>query len=93
MKPFNEFNERLGDDGSDDELQGVNDEGLGDFIDAVYKLRKAARFDKKEFQNYMEQAFYRSQDWPRDAKQVGKMLEQITKAAEKVSIQVDRWGR
>jgi len=93
MKPFNEFNERLKPDGSDDELQGVNDEGLGDFIDAVYKLRKAARFDKKEFQNYMEQAFYRSQDWPRDAKQVGKMLEQITKAAEKVSIQVDRWGR
>ena len=91
MKPFKKFNERLGDDGSDDELQGVNDEGLGDFIDAVYKLRKAARFDKKEFQYYMEQAFYRSQDWPRDAKQVGKLLVDITQAAMKVSKMVDRW--
>jgi hypothetical protein len=39
----------------------------------------------------MEQSFYRSQDWPRDAKQVGKMLEQITQAAIKVSKMVDRW--
>ena len=91
MKPFKKFNERLGDDGSDDELQGVNDEGLGDFKDAVYKITKVARFDKKEFQHHMEQSFYRSQDWPRDAKQVGKMLEQITQASIKVSKMVDRW--
>ena len=59
MKQFKEYNERLGDDGSDDELSGVNDEGLGDFKDAVYKITKVARFDKKEFQTHMAGAFYR----------------------------------
>ena len=40
----------------------------------------------------MEQSFYRSEDWPRDAKQVGKLLVDITQAAIKVSKMVDKWG-
>ena len=90
MKPFNEFNERLGDDGSDDELQGVNDEGLNKFQDEV-KVLWDASFGKKGFQMAMEQSFYRSQDWPKDAKQVGKTLEQIDKAIYKVSKMIERW--
>ena len=91
MKKFKEYNERLNPDGSDTGLSGVNDEGLGDFKDAVYKIRKFARFDKNEFQYHMEQSFYRSEDWPKDAKQVGKLLVDITKSIGKVSKMVDRW--
>ena len=40
----------------------------------------------------MEQSFYRSEDWPKDAKQVGKLLVDITQAAIKVSKMVDKWG-
>tara|TARA_B100000470_G_C19600490_1_gene306393 strand:- start:6 stop:278 length:273 start_codon:yes stop_codon:yes gene_type:complete len=90
MKPFNEFNERLDNDGSDDELQGVNDEGLNKFQDEV-KVLWDASFGKKGFQTAMEQSFYRSQDWPKDAKQVGKTLEQIDKAIYKVSKMIERW--
>jgi len=90
MKPFNEFNERLDNDGSDDELQGVNDEGLNKFQDEV-KVLWDASFGKKGFQMAMEQSFYRSQDWPKDAKQVGKTLEQIDKAIYKVSKMIERW--
>ena len=92
MEKFKEYNERLNPDGSDTELSGVNDEGLGAFKDIVYKITKIARFDKKEFQYHMEQSFYRSEDWPRDAKQVGKLLVDITQAAIKVSKMVDKWG-
>ena len=90
MKPFKKFNERLGDDGSDDELQGVNDEGLNKFQDEV-KVLWDASFGKKGFQTAMEQSFYRSQDWPKDAKQVGKTLEQIDKAIYKVLKMIERW--
>ena len=91
MEKFKEYNERLNPDGSDPGLSGVNDEGLGAFKDIVYKITKIARFDKKEFQYHMEQSFYRSEDWPRDAKQVGKTLEQIDKAIYKVSKMIERW--
>ena len=91
MEKFKEYNERLNPDGSDTGLSGVNDEGLGEFKDVIYKIVKAARFDKKEFQHHMEQSFYRSEDWPKDAKQVGKLLVDITKSIGKVSKMVDRW--
>ena len=92
MKKFKEYNERLNPDGSDTGLSGVNDEGLGAFKDIVYKITKIARFDKKEFQYHMDASFYSSEDWPKDAKQVGKLLVDNTQAAIKVSKMVDKWG-
>ena len=90
LTAFKEYNERLGDDGSDDELSGVNDEGLNKFQDEI-KVLWDASFGKQGFKSAMEQSFYRSQDWPKDAKQVGKYLEQIDKAIYKVSKMVGKW--
>ena len=91
MKTFKEIiNERLDDEGRDLGLTGINDEGLGEFQDAVQALLDAS-INKSKFEYYMTQTFYRSEDWTRDAKQVGKILEQIHKAVTKVSKMIDRW--
>ena len=89
-KEYKEINERLDPDGSAPGLTGINDEGLGEFQDAVQALQDAS-IDKSKFEYYMSQAFYRSQDLPRDVKQVGKTLEQIHKAMAKVSKMINRW--
>ena len=90
MKQFKEFNERLRDDGSEEGLTGVNDEGLMAFKEVLDNLW-ASSFSKKRFQDAMAHAFYRSEDWPKDAKQVGKYLEQIDKTIHKVRMSVKRW--
>ena len=88
MEKFKEYNERLNPDGSDPGLSGVNEKGILEFKDAIWDLR----FDKSEFRDHMEQSFYSSQDWPKDAKQVGKQLEQINKLVMKVFNIVDKWA-
>ena len=90
MKSYKEMMERLDDEGRDLGLTGINDEGLGEFQDAVQALQNAS-IDKNKFDYYMVRTFYRSEDWTRDAKQVGKTLEQIHKAIAKVSKMIDRW--
>ena len=90
MKTYKEINERLDDEGRDLGLTGINDEGLGEFQDAVQALQNAS-IDKGKFEYYMVRTFYRSEDWTRDAKQVGKTLEQIHKAIAKVSKMINRW--
>ena len=90
MKTYKEVNERLDPDGSDPGLTGINDEGLGEFQDAVQALQDAS-IDKSKFEYYMVRTFFRSEDWTRDAKQVGKTLEQIHKAIAKVSKMINRW--
>ena len=90
MKSYKELMERLDDECRDLGLTGINDEGLGEFQDAVQALQNAS-IDKNKFDYYMVQTFYRSEDWTRDAKQVGKTLEQIHKAIAKVSKMIDRW--
>ena len=90
MKTYKEINERLDDEGRDLGLTGINDEGLGEFQDAVQALKNAS-IDKNKFDYYMVRTFYRSEDWTRDAKGVGKTLEQIHKAIAKVSKTIDRW--
>ena len=90
MKTYKEMMERLDDEGRDLGLTGINDEGLGEFQDAVQALQNAS-IDKNKFDYYMVRTFYRSEDWTRDAKQVGKTLEQIHKAIAKVSKMIDRW--